>query len=289
MKNNKIYKIVWVSGIYLFLILVLILVVEYKVKWEGRDLYKYLYFYDCSGRLCSTDMRPSEYYSKYLCKKTCPRIKNIIDDNVILLEGINNGAIYNYKEGKIINDNYVSYDILSQDKFIVSNGNKKGIIDIDGKVILDFSYDDILSGDNNYIKIKNNNLWGIRSIDDNKELSPNYDTLEFVNDNILLVSLNNQYYFINYDGDRINEDIYNYLYFIDDYIIAIKNRKINILYKNLHSRLSMEIDTTYDYDNESQRNSLYIASDNEYIYFTVYRDNQYIKYKYSKERNTISF
>lgn len=289
MKNNKIYKIVWVSGIYLFLVLLLFLVVEYKVKWEGRDFHKYLYFYDCSGRLCSTDMKPEKYYSKYLCKKSCPRIKNIVDDSVVLLEGINNGAIYNYRDGKVINDDYVNYTVLFKNSFIVFNGIKKGIISIDGKIILDFSYDDIMPLDTNYVKIKNNNLWGIKSISGEKELSPEYDNLEFVNDNILLVSQNNQYYFIDYDGNRINEDDYNYLYLIDDYVIAIKNKKINILYKNLHSRLKMEIDTTYEYDNDSQRNSLYIASDNEYIYFTVYRDNQYTKYKYSKERNTISY
>ena len=32
-----------------------------------------------------------------------------------------------------------------------------------------------------------------------------------------------------------------------------------------------------------------INSDKEYIYFSVYKDEKYIKYKYSKERNAISY
>ena len=51
----------------------------------------------------------------------------------------------------------------------------------------------------------------------------------------------------------------------------------------------MKIDTEYSYTNSNERNSLNINSDKEYIYFSVYKDEKYIKYKYSKERNAISY
>ena len=79
------------------------------------------------------------------------------------------------------------------------------------------------------------------------------------------------------------------MYYIDNYIIAIYNNKIDILNENLDSKLIMKIDTEYSYTNSNERNSLNINSDKEYIYFSVYKDEKYIKYKYSKERNAISY
>ncbi len=67
------------------------------------------------------------------------------------------------------------------------------------------------------------------------------------------------------------------------------NKKIDILDNTLRSRLVMKVDTTYEYTTDEERKSLNIVSDGEYIYFTVYTPSGYIKYKYSKERNAISY
>ncbi len=288
MKKKNIYKITWLTGMYLFLILLLFLIVEYKVKWEGRDLNKYLYFYNCSESLCTTELKTKKYYSKYLCKEKCPMVKTITDD-IVILQGIDNGAIFNYKEGKIINNKYVSYNMISKDKIVVSNGTKKGIIDLEGKILLASKYDDIEAGIGTYVKVKSNNLWGIKSIGEDKQIVCKYDDLDFVTNNILLVSSQNKYYFIDYLDNKINDKEYNYLHYIDNYILAIANKKVDILDTKLNSKLKMEINTIYDYREESERKSLNIVSDKDYIYFTIFKEDNPIKYKYHKERNTISY
>ncbi len=287
-KNNVIFKLMWVGGIYLFLVLILVLVIDYKVKWEGRDLSKYLYFYDCSGNLCTTELKISNYYSRYKCVDFCPRVRNVLDNNIVILEGVKSGAIFNYKEGKVLNDKYVNYVSLDKNRILVSNGTKKGIIDLSNKVILPCEYDDIstsISG--NYIGVKKGDLWGLKSLSSDKEVVYQYEDFYIIKDNNLLVSLNNKYYFVNFEGLRLADTEYDYLYYIDKYILAVANKKIDILDSDLHDRLVMKIDTTYNYTNSDERRSLNITSDLGYIYFTVYTKDGYVQYKYDKEKNTI--
>ena len=106
---------------------------------------------------------------------------------------------------------------------------------------------------------------------------------------IEIVELNDKYFLINEKEQELNDIKYDYMYYIDNYIVAIYNNKIDILNENLDSKLIMKIDTEYSYTNSNERNSLNINSDKEYIYFSVYKDEKYIKYKYSKERNAISY
>lgn len=289
MKKKNIYRIVWVSGIYIFLILVLFLVIIYKVKWEGKDLNKYLYFYDCSGSLCTSELKPRKYYSKYLCNKICPRINNILDNDIVILEGIYDGAIFNYKDGNIINNNYSNYLLINNNILIVSDGSKKGLIDLSGNIILNTIYDDISEYFDDYVSVKKDSLWGIENIHSDKSIECMYDELKYINSNILLVKKDNVYYFINYDNNKISDNIYNYLFYIDGYILSIINKNIDILDNNLHSRLVMKIGTTYEYINDLERKSLNITSDSEYIYFNLYTLEGYVRYKYSKERNAISY
>ena len=54
-KKEKLYKIIWITGLYVILIIILWLVIEYKVKWESADLNRYVRFYNCSGSLCTTE------------------------------------------------------------------------------------------------------------------------------------------------------------------------------------------------------------------------------------------
>ena len=43
MKNNSLWRVIWIVGIYAVLVSILYLVIIYKVKWENKDLNKYLY------------------------------------------------------------------------------------------------------------------------------------------------------------------------------------------------------------------------------------------------------
>jgi len=92
MKNKKYkrkknsWKIIWTIGIYSVLILILCLVVNYKVEWESRDLNRYLYFYECAGKLCTSDIPQEIYYNRILCEeKICPYIVEQKNKYLILI------------------------------------------------------------------------------------------------------------------------------------------------------------------------------------------------------------
>ena len=85
MKKDKIWKVIWIIGIYAILVTVLYLVVLYKVEWEDKDLNTYLYFYDCDNNLCTSSTKQDKYYSRFLCENnSCPYVTNIIKNNLIL-------------------------------------------------------------------------------------------------------------------------------------------------------------------------------------------------------------
>ena len=96
MKKHNIWRIVWMVGIYAILLLILFLVVQYKVKWEGIDLSDYLYFYNCSNNLCTTNEKIITYYSRVKCDNNkCPYIKDK-KDNLVILTSEKKEYIYDY-------------------------------------------------------------------------------------------------------------------------------------------------------------------------------------------------
>ena len=146
MKKINWWKLVWVLGIYIILGLILYLVIEYKVKWESLDTNKYLYFYDCDNKLCTSTTKVGSYYSRYTYKKDSPYIVNYDDDTVIIND---NGKylVYDYKNDKVVSDSYDWYEYLSYNNntyFIMRGNNKVGIIDNQGSVIVNNIYDNIV-------------------------------------------------------------------------------------------------------------------------------------------------
>ena len=118
MKKTKIWKVIWILGVYSILATVLYLVVLYKVKWEDRDFNKYLYFYSCGDDLCTSMTVQNKYFSKIICEdNVCPYIIDIIDNNLILKKD-NTSWIYNYVSGKIINNEFNEYRHLNNDNYI---------------------------------------------------------------------------------------------------------------------------------------------------------------------------
>ena len=182
MKNKirkiNIYKIMWVSSIFLFLIVVLIMVMDYKINYEYLPVSNSkLYFYKCDNELCTTEVedKDKEIYSAYDCwYEACPVYKSNVNDDYVLLEKDNIIILYNYKTGEEISRDYNNYTFIDNDHIIVEKDEKYGIIDIQNKVIADLEYneigyyeDGILKGYNtsNIIATKNDKL-GIISYKD---------------------------------------------------------------------------------------------------------------------------
>lgn len=284
MKSSKLWKVIWIVGIYAILLVILYLVILYKVEWENKDLNTYLYVYDCNHNLCTSTTIQKDYYSKILCKdKLCPYIDSIIGNNLILKRE-NTSWIYNYISDEIINDTYNYYRYIGDNMYVVSNDfDKYGIIDGEGNIVVDLKYnyiDDYMDGIISYIK---NNAYGIISLDGKYKIDSIYEDVVLINDKIFAGRKDNIYQLHSYyDINSDNSNKYNYVYADSNVILTINNKKIDILDNNLNSTLLMKIDCFYEYISEKERKSLDIYSDDKYIYFKVFiNSSEYKEYRYS--------
>ena len=282
-RSSKIWKILWILGIYLILGIILYLVILYKVKWEYKDLNTYLYFYDCGHNLCSSDNNVSKYYSKVLCEDDiCPYIQHI-NGNMLVLQNNNKSFIYNYIKGNVVNDKYNEYRYIGNDMYVVNDENfNYGIINSEGEILLDLKYKLIDEYTNGIISYIDNNLYGIVSVDDKYDIEPNYEDIVLINDKIFAGKKDNIYQIYSYNNEiSDNSNKYNFIYAYNDVIITFKDKKIDILNSNLNSILVMKIDSFYEYITEKEKGSLDIYCDGEYIYFDVFiNENEFTSYKF---------
>lgn len=174
MKKNNIPRFIWVSSIFVILFIILYLVVTYKINYEYLT-HRYLYFYECNSTLCVSQVEENDklVYSKYDCGyDRCPEyLKQLGDTNYVVLLSDDKYLLYDYREKKIINDKYDDYNIFNNYYLIVESNKKKGIITLEGEVLVSPIYDEIgyskneeLMGFNlNDIIVKSNDLYGIVS------------------------------------------------------------------------------------------------------------------------------
>ena len=285
MKSSKVWKIIWIVGLYAILICMLYLVILYKVKWEHKDLNTYLYFYNCNGDLCTSTSALDDYYNRILCEDdNCPYIDMIIDQNIILKRN-NVSWIYNYVTGKIVNDDYSYYRYIGDNKYVVGDEtNQYGVIDVDGNVLVSVKYNFIDEYKNDYISYRDNaGMYGIIRTTDEYKINANYEDIVLVNNKIFAGRKNNIYQLYSYtDPDSESSNKYDYIYAYKDIILVVNNRKIDILNSNLKSTLLMKIDSFYSYTTEKERSSLKIHTDNNNIYFRVFlNENEYTEYTYN--------
>ena len=285
MKSSKVWKIIWIVGLYAILICMLYLVILYKVKWEHKDLNTYLYFYNCNGDLCTSTSALDDYYNSILCEDdNCPYIDMIIDQNIILKRN-NVSWIYNYVTGKIVNDNYSYYRYIDDNKYVVGDEtNQYGVIDVDGNVLVSVKYNFIDEYKNDYISYRDNDgMYGIIRTTDEYKINANYEDVVLINNKIFAGRKNNIYQLYSYtDPDSESSNKYDYIYAYKDIILVVNNKKIDILNSNLKSTLLMKIDSFYGYTTEKERASLKIHTDNNNIYFRVFlNENEYTEYAYN--------
>ena len=285
MRSSKIWRIIWVIGIYAILVCMLYLVVLYKVKWEHKDLNTYLYFYNCNDKLCTSTSTLDDYYTRILCEDDiCPYIDVIIDQNIILKKE-NKSWIYNYVTGKIVNDDYAYYRYIGDNKYVVGNDSGQyGVIDKEGNTLVPIKYNFIDEYKNDYISYRDNDgMYGIIRTTDEYKINANYEDVVLVNNKIFAGRINNVYQlysYINPDDDNSNK--YDYVYAYNDIILVVNNKKIDILNNNLKSTLLMKIDCFYGYTTEKERSSLKIRTDNNNMYFRVFlNENEYTEYTYN--------
>ena len=283
MKKDNIWRIMWMAGIVIVLFIILYLVVEYKVKWENRDLSDYLYFYNCSGNLCTSSEKVDTYYSKVKCTKDkCPYIKEK-ENNLLVLHDNNKEYIYDYQNDTIINNTYMSYSFVNNGYIVMDNSGKYGIIDRAGETITELKYNQIVDYKNGYIVYTENGKKGIINEEKNIDIKPTYNNIILINDRLYAYKEENKYYIATYDTELpVNNTNYDYLYDINDNsILVIKDKKLDIIDNNFKSLLILKLDTYYSYEREQERNSLSISKEGNLLRFTIVQsENELTNYFY---------
>lgn len=198
------YHIIWIVGLFLLLVVILAMVMTYKIRYEDSIYYKYLYFYNCNNDICSTTNEKliddkSDIYSVYKYKDETPTFTKLKSDYIEIKDN-NKNVLYDYVRGENITVNYKDYKVINNENilFIASNeDNKYGIINKEGKVILDFSYD--------LIK-------------------------ESYNEKMIVTKLGEKYGIINLENQEVVlKYIYDDLYIFNDIFVTIKDNELNIL------------------------------------------------------------
>lgn len=291
MQSKKIWRIVWITSIYAVLITILYLVVIYKVKWEDKDLAKYLYFYDCgNGELCTTDGVVKEYYSRIKCDNDlCPRI---IDkrDNIVIIGNDNENYIYDYLNSITINDSYMRYRFTSQNGYYIAyNDNKYGVIDNNQSIIVKFEYDNINDYIDNIITYSKDNDMYIKdlSVDDYQNIIKYKNIYLFTKDKYIYLD-DEGYHIANVkDGKLVNNTIYDYIYPVNNVLLIVKNSELDIIDNNLKSKLSKKIKTYYTYTSGEEWSSLNIKISDNLLHFVLENDTDKTNYVYDLKNNKL--
>ena len=291
MKRNNLWRVIWIVGIYAVLVLILYLVIMYKVKWEDRDLHRYLYFYNCNDFLCTSDVAQNKHYSRVLCEDdVCPYISSI-NDNLVILNKKDKSWIYDYANEKVLNDKYSSYEYLKDNYYIVKdNSNNVGLINDNDEIIISLDkYGKIIDFKNNYLLYFKDGMYYVKNITDDTELIASENKLMLINDKLYGYVEDNNYYIASYDTkEKVDDTSYNYMFAYGDIILTVNNKKIDIMTTDLKSTLIMRIDTYYDYAVERERDSLNIKVRDDVLYFNVKNeDEKYTSYKYDLKNKKI--
>lgn len=271
MKNKKnIWHLIWIVGVYTILVAILLLIIEYKVKWENRDLNTYLYFYDCSGSVCTTTETQNDFYGRVKCDdKKCPYIKEKYQ-NIVVLADNNHEFLYDYNANKIIDELYQEYTIKNDYVIVKDINNKYGVIDLNANVIIEPTYNKIVDYKNGFLAYAENGKVGVINEENSVNILPAYEDIKIV-DNIKYIYLEDgKYYIASYDTELpVNNFAYDYIYAIDNVILTIKDKKIDIITTDLESKLLLKIDTQYTYEVEKERASLRIYKEGNLLHFSV--------------------
>lgn len=181
-KKNKIniFKIIWITGVFLILITFLIIIMHYKINYQYLTKNN-IYFYNCNNSICTAQVKDGiskkDLYSTYNCEyEKCPIIKKVLEDSYVIMQKDEQIILYDFINNKVISNTYEDYKFISEKHIIVTKNNYQGIIDINNNILINTKYeqlgyykDNLLLGYNiQNIIVKKNDLYGIISIKDQK-------------------------------------------------------------------------------------------------------------------------
>ncbi len=205
--------------------------------------------YDNSGNWYETDLLKYENNGKYglinlegkkILEEEFDKIYPIpeIQKSIIVEKDGKQGLVNSSSNKLIINPEYEKIEALTKeytDGYIVTNSEgKSGLIDINGKMILECNYDKIqnVAGNNSYVVEKENKNIVINDKGEDVFEIGNKEVLA-INTNGIVYKENDKVGLINTSGENLINNEYDYLkYIYEDLYIASKDGKYGIINSN---------------------------------------------------------
>lgn len=174
------------------------------------------------------------------------RVTEILDDNNIYLLAFKNGQAGILKNKKyIVEHKFEDVEYNSKNKlFITQKFSKQGIVNIEGKQILNTEYDSIFISGNKILAQKEDETYVFNIEGKQEEKTGKDELIATENENYFItIDTNEKYGLTNKNGDILVGNEYQYMeYAFGDYFIVTKNGKIGVI-NSLHE---IKVDFVYD-------------------------------------------
>ena len=150
-----------------------------------------------------------EIYNKI--QKEYSLISDFEEGTSIISDGYHYGLI-NENGKTVLECKYDTIHPVNKSYRIIKIFGKYGMVDIDGKLCISCSYDDFVESENKeYFAFKQNGKWGFLSNDEQIQLQFKYDCIENITDSTFVANLNGKYGLFKYNGDAIFEPKYDHI------------------------------------------------------------------------------
>ena len=170
---------------------------------------------------------PAEYYYTVQAGNTISFLSKkfgVSQSEILKLNNKKNKNLYIGERLKI--RGFVPNEILTESLFLIKDGNKKGIIDMNGKIVLEPEYDGIITSNSTDIILIKDEKFGNYNIPSNKIIQPKHKSiLNPIGENLYLVNDSN-YGLIDKEGNVLLPVEYNNIQFWSDSTVLVERENI---------------------------------------------------------------
>lgn len=238
------------------------------------------------------------------------RVNEIQGENIYFV-AYKNGQAGLMKNNKCI-ANYEFENIeynLSNNLFIAQRNSKKGVMNIDGEIIVNTEYDDISFG-GEYINAEKDNELTILDVDGNKIQNNEIVSLSKTSDENYYIAIDkdNLYAVLDKNKNNITNEKYDYIEYLgNSHFIVSKDRKSGVIDNNNNILINIQYNSVISvhaseliraYDTEKDETILFDSSFNEITrmvssevevkdsYIIIYSDNNFKYYNFEGKEIT---
>lgn len=202
------------------------------------------------------------------------RVTEIIDSDDVYLLAFKTGQAGIYQNKKeIIKHEYQEIEYNKKNQlFIVEKNDKQGVVDREGKQILDAEYDYIIVSSQTISAEKEGSMYYFDINGNEKQLTNKLTFISTENNNYLItINEKEQFGVINKEGNTILENEYSYIeYAFKDYFIVSKENKVGVIDASKNNRIAFEYNVIQKVESA---NILQAIKENQTTTIDIYNEN----------------